>query len=78
MYTVWISLKSLCSKVLVTFADRLSAFFAYSDELSVNKRDTDGFFSKRIVGRSSNRSYNSNDSSLNIPKLSASLTRLVY
>ena len=42
------------------------AFFTSFDELSVNKRDSDGFFSRRIVGRSSDRSYSSTDSSLNI------------
>ena len=58
-------MKSLCSKVLVTFADHfyLLRFF---DKLSVNKRNSIGFFSRRIVGRSSDRSYNSTDSSLNI------------
>ena len=35
------------------------------DELLVNKRDSDGFFSRRLVSRSSDRSYNSTDSSLN-------------
>ena len=36
------------------------------DELSVNKRDREGFYSRNLVGRSSDRSYNLTDSSLNI------------
>ena len=38
------------------------------DRLSMGKRDSDGFFSRRLVCtcRSSDRSYNSTDSSLNI------------
>ena len=34
------------------------------DELSVDKRDSDGFFSRRLACRTSNRSYSSTDSSL--------------
>ena len=41
------------------------AFFASCDELSANKGDIDGFFSRRLVSRSSDRSFNSTDSSLN-------------
>ena len=38
-------------------------------KLSMDKRDSDGFFSRRLVCRSSDRSYNSTDSSLNINKI---------
>ena len=34
------------------------------DELSMDKRDSDGFFSRRLVCKSSDRSYNLTDSSL--------------
>ena len=34
------------------------------DQLSVDQRDSDGFFSSRLVCRTSNSSYNSTDSSL--------------
>ena len=42
------------------------AFFASCDELSVNKGDSDGFFTRRLVSRSSDRSFNSTESSLNM------------
>ena len=57
-------MKSLCSKVLVRLADHLALPSSLLDELSVNKRDSGGFFSKRLVGRYSDRSNNSTDSSL--------------
>ena len=42
------------------------------DKLSVNKRDSDGFFSRRLPCRSSDRSYNLTDSVLNIVTVSYS------
>ena len=54
-----------------------SFLIASSDELSVNKRDIDGFFSRRVVSRSSDRSYNSTDSSLNILNLTVT-TQLAW
>ena len=61
---VWISLKTLCSPVLASFT---SAFSTLSDEFSMdrmNNRDSDGFFSRRLVCRSSDSSYNSTGLSL--------------
>ena len=59
---VWISLKTLCSKVLVKFADHLCLLrFLMNSRWT---RDSDGFFSRRLVCRTNNRSYNSTDSSL--------------
>ena len=43
------------------------------DKLSVTKRDSNGFFSRKIVGRSSDSSYNSTDSSLNTVNCQLSL-----
>ena len=35
--------------------------FLLSDELSVDRRDSEGFFSTRLVGRFSDSSYNTTD-----------------
>ena len=61
---VWILLKSLCLKVLATFADHLYLLHFLAN--SVNKRDSNDLLSRRLVGRFSDMSYNSTDSSLNI------------
>ena len=56
-------LKTLYSKVLARFADHL-CLTSLLDELSMDKRDSDGFFSRRLAYRTNDRSYNSTDSSL--------------
>ena len=38
--------------------------FLLPDELSMDRRDNEGFFSTRLVGRSSDSSYNTTDWSL--------------
>ena len=53
---MWISLKTLRSKVLATFAD-------HHDELSIDERDSDGFISRLVVCSSSDSSWNLTDSS---------------
>ena len=52
-------------KSSVTFSDHL-CLPRFFDEFLLNKRDSDGFYSRRIVGTSSDRSYNSTDSSVNM------------
>ena len=50
---MWISLKTLRSKVLATFADHHGL-----DELSIDERDSDGFISRLVVCSSSDSSCN--------------------
>ena len=50
VYIVWISLKTLCSKVMATFADHLLLL----DQFSMDKRDSDGFFTRKLVCRTMN------------------------
>ena len=45
-----ISLKMLCSKVLVTFADHL-CLLVLVGELTMEKGDSNGFYSSRVVCR---------------------------
>ena len=56
--------ENACSKVLVAFADHLELPSLLLGQLSVNKQDSDGFFSSGLVCRTSYGSYNSTDSSL--------------
>ena len=56
VFVVWLSLKMPHSKVLVSFVDLL-----LPGKLSVNRRDSNGFFSARLVCRSSDSSYNTTD-----------------
>ena len=55
VHIVWILLKTLCSPILdqVSFAYNCAAFTMLSNEFSVDKmnnnRDSDGFFSRRLV-----------------------------
>ena len=58
VYIMWISAKTLCSKVMATFGDHLCLL------CFLDKRDSDGFFWSRLVRRTTNSSYNSTDSSL--------------
>ena len=60
---VWISLKMLCSPVLASFAFSRCLHYEFSI-YRMNVGDSDGFFSRRLVCRSSDRSYNSTGSSL--------------
>ncbi len=52
-----------CSKVLAIFDDHL-CLLRFLANSPIDKRDSDGFFSNRIVCRASDRSYNLTDSSL--------------
>ena len=52
-------LKTLCSKVLATFANHCCLLC-----FSIDERDGDRFISRTLVCRSSDSSYNSTDSSL--------------
>ena len=63
VFIVWLSLKMLCSKVLVSFADHHLPP-SLRDNLSMDKRDSNGFFSTRRVCTVSDSSYNMADSSL--------------
>ena len=45
---MWLKLKMLRSNVL---ADRLRLLFSHPDELQMDKRDSDGLFSTKLVGR---------------------------
>ena len=53
----------ICSKVLARFADH-RCLLSLLDELSMEKRDSNGFFSRRLACRTSDGTYNSTDSSL--------------
>ena len=46
-FIVWLSLKTLCSKVMALFASTTT--FLFPDELSMDKRDSNDFFSMRRV-----------------------------
>ena len=48
------------------------------DELSMDKRDSNGFLSRRLVCRSGDRSYNSTNSSLSHSRLSTTLLALKF
>ena len=61
---MWISLKMLCSKVPVTFADHLCHPRFLTSSQIMHKRDSDGFFTRRLVCKTSDSSYNLIDSSL--------------
>ena len=56
---MWILLKTLCSKVLATFADHHGLV-----RFLIDKRGSNGFISRVVVCSSSDSSYNLTDSSL--------------
>jgi hypothetical protein len=61
---VWISLKTLCSKVLATFADHYCLLCLLMSSRSMKGTASDHFISRLVVCRSSDSSCNSIDSSL--------------
>jgi hypothetical protein len=58
VFIVWILFKKLYSEVLATFADHHTLPSSLLEELSMDKRDTDPFISRRLVCRSSDGSCN--------------------
>ena len=64
VFTVWLFLKTLRSRIMVSFAGLAPLPSSLPGELSTAKRDSDGFFSARKVYMVSYRSNNTTGSSL--------------